>query len=87
MRTNTTRTGSQLVIGKCRNGHSVHGTWVDVKAGWIHCPCGAHAMAKGMDVKVTETKTCGARCTSSFGPACDCSCGGRNHGSDRRFKA
>lgn len=81
----TNTTGTALVIAKCRKGHSVQGTWEDVRGGWLHCPCGSVGIAKGLQVIVREEKTCGGRCTSAFGPSCDCSCGGKNHGADRRF--
>ena len=29
-------------------------------------------------------RECGARCTSSLGPSCSCTCGGHNHGLDLR---
>lgn len=47
------------------------------------CACSRYVLLR----KVTEgTKgskhTCGARCTSSTGPNCDCRCKGANHGSN-----
>jgi len=86
---NTTQTATaartDLVIGKCGRGHATTGTWADVKAGWISCPCGSRAVAKGMKVTIKEGARCGLRCTSSLGPSCSCSCGGEGHGSDHRF--
>jgi hypothetical protein len=81
--TTTSTAPAPQVIGKCRKGHAVTGLWSDVRAGWIECPCGSPAMAKGMTIKHTDGK-CGGRCTSSLGPVCNCSCDGRNHGADHR---
>ena len=79
-------TGTTEVIAKCRRGHSVRGTWQDAgrNGGWLVCGCGSAGIPKGLVAKVTEKK-CGGVCTSAFGPSCDCSCGGENHGADRRF--
>lgn len=30
--------------------------------------------------KFSAVHTCGSKCLSSTGPACECSCGGKNHG-------
>lgn len=46
------------------------------------CPTCHHAMKYGvLDGTVVEGHVCDARCTSARGPSCDCSCGGKNHGS------
>jgi hypothetical protein len=47
------------------------------------CACARYVLLR----KVTEGNknskhTCGARCTSSTGPNCDCRCKGANHGSN-----
>lgn len=34
-----------------------------------------------LDATYNPVKECSARCTGATGPACDCSCGGENHGS------
>jgi len=70
------------VVGKCRAGHFVQAMWADVRGGWIECPCGRPAIAKGFHATVSE-KTCDGRCTSAMGPSCSCECGGRNHGADK----
>ena len=41
--------------------------------------CTEPVAAAPMVTKVTKHK-CGARCTSSTGHVCECSCGGENHG-------
>jgi hypothetical protein len=84
MNSTATLTATQ-VVAKCRNGHFVRGSWDDAgrNGGWLLCGCGARVIAKGFEVKLTET-TCGARCTSALGFVCDCSCGGEAHGEDHR---
>lgn len=79
---NTATAAAVLVIAKCRKGHAVKGTAVDVKGGWIDCPCGSFGQARYMSITIKESTKCGGRCTSSTGPVCNCSCGGHNHGSD-----
>jgi hypothetical protein len=71
-------------IGTCRRGHSVQAGHDAYRMGWITCPCGAQVIAKVLHVSIKETK-CGLRCTSALGPNCDCSCGGKRHGSDLWF--
>lgn len=47
------------------------------------CPgCGASYTLTVNVVRgvVVETKPCGARCMGAVGPACECECGGENHG-------
>lgn len=51
----------------------------------MDCACGSPAEYMGrvrQEVLVkTETRcACDGRCTNAFGPSCDCSCGGKNHG-------
>ncbi len=41
--------------------------------------CCEPVKSQTMTVKVTKHK-CGARCMSSTGHVCECSCGGQNHG-------
>jgi hypothetical protein len=46
------------------------------------CPSCARPMQYGMlTATVREEVKCDARCTGARGHSCDCSCGGRNHGS------
>jgi len=55
------------------------------------CACGGHIEDLGMVkqnrlVKTYETTPCDDRCTCALGPACSCSCGGRNHGTMKLIK-
>lgn len=45
----------------------------------VRCLCGGTAWFYRLIGRVTKQK-CGARCMSSTGHVCDCSCGGHNHG-------
>lgn len=48
----------------------------------LPCPtCKRERSADPVKGRVTGTK-CGPRCTGAVGPACDCQCGGANHGAD-----
>lgn len=47
-------------------------------APYVLC-CGVQMNARVLRGVQNETK-CGARCTGSKGHVCDCSCGGKNHG-------
>lgn len=79
----TTQTVTRY-LGKCGLGHKVA---LDLAAGENNnpanytCHCGNIRILKAVVGRVTDHQ-CGARCTSSIGPVCDCECGGRNHGSD-----
>jgi len=42
--------------------------------------CGRNRSAELVRGKVSHVHTCGAKCLSSKGPSCECSCGGKNHG-------
>lgn len=44
------------------------------------CLCGRHVEFRRVLGRVTE-QPCGSRCTGATGHACDCACGGKNHGS------
>lgn len=80
-------------ITKCRNSHTTR--WNDAqradaaapwgassKYGATACPaCDVSVKFVPIRAKVTETE-CGPRCTSAVGPACDCTCGGKNHSAD-----
>lgn len=47
------------------------------------CPaCGRFRYGKAIVGRISTVHTCGAKCRSSKGPSCDCSCGGENHGTD-----
>jgi hypothetical protein len=50
---------------------------------YVVCPgCGASIRLKALQVPHPDyrTKRCDARCEGATGPACDCECGGDNHG-------
>lgn len=47
--------------------------------------CGRLRQAKAVVGKLSPKHVCNAKCESSIGLACECSCGGKNHG--RAFAA
>ena len=52
-----------------------------IKGGFLlPCECGARINVARVAGKVSH-HVCNAKCMSSTGPACECSCGGKNHGS------
>jgi hypothetical protein len=75
-------------IGKCTLGH-VHrytaAEWAAVrtvgssKYGYTECHCRTAITVRPIKARITE-KECDGRCTGAVGPACDCKCGGENHG-------
>lgn len=70
-----------LMIAKCRNGHTVKGTFAQCQSGiYLVCPCGSRGVAKGMNITVKADKDCNGVCMGAQGPSCSCSCGGENHG-------
>jgi len=54
------------------------------KALYIHCQCGQNVFGENFKMSVSAHK-CGAKCISSKGHICECSCGGANHG--RNYQA
>lgn len=50
-------------------------------AGKLRCECG-HRVSnwKPLKAKLSSKHECGAKCLTSKGPSCECSCGGKNHG-------
>lgn len=42
--------------------------------------CGRARRARAVQGRYSAKHTCNAKCLSSTGPACECSCGGKNHG-------
>lgn len=79
---NTTVTRN-LMIAKCRNGHTVKATAVEVGAAggcYITCPCGSRGVARSMNITIKADKDCNGVCMGAQGPSCSCSCGGENHG-------
>jgi hypothetical protein len=87
-------TTTKQLIAKCQNGHVVRGTY-DQRAGFsanvergcvLRCECGSAGFLKWMDVRIVEGMKCAAKCMNATGPACSCSCGGRNHGGRRAFR-
>jgi hypothetical protein len=84
--TTTTALRTTVIIGKCKrcstltkverelfpSGFPVGGYALDCSA--CHYPTNVR------EARTNDRKKCDARCTGATGPACSCSCGGRNHG-------
>jgi len=85
----TTQTAAPaFYIGKCTLGHVHRYTateWAAVrtnrsgKYGYAICHCRTAITVRPIKARITE-KECDGRCTGAVGPACDCKCGGENHG-------
>lgn len=62
-------------------GRKVDGQWVSVNDD-EHCP-GCKRLRKGNSVRGTynPSKVCSGRCLNAHTGDCECSCGGKNHGS------
>lgn len=46
----------------------------------VVCECGAKVRCEIVNGVRNERVACNARCMGAVGPACECSCGGENHG-------
>lgn len=77
-------------IGKCRRcsqprkPHAVRGDRAVNYNGFLCLPCPTcNTLVEVTAIQGTynETKVCNGKCMGATGPACDCSCGGENHGS------
>lgn len=56
--------------------------------GYFSCQCGGAVKNwKSLKAAVSEKHVCGAKCIASKGPSCECSCGGKNHGSSHLLAA
>ena len=42
--------------------------------------CRAQCVPTEIYGRYVETVVCSSKCTGAYGPSCDCSCGGENHG-------
>jgi hypothetical protein len=76
-------------LGKCLGeGHPMRKTLAEVQANravrrdgdYFRCECGRLALVKPIKGRIKPAIVCDSRCTGATGPACDCSCGGDNHG-------
>ena len=47
----------------------------------VKCPCGGEFWLQPVKGHMKPEVSCDARCTGAKGFSCDCSCGGKNHGS------
>jgi hypothetical protein len=74
-------------IGKCANGHghrydaeTVFANRANLRGDVFRCHCGKGVAVKAIAGRYVPERKCGARCLGAVGPACDCQCGGENHG-------
>jgi hypothetical protein len=80
-----TKTLNSTWIGRCpacrAHARVEAGTTVEMWNGKpaVRCACGVTMTAKLLKGVVTDHE-CDARCMSSKGHVCECSCGGANHG-------
>lgn len=75
-----TRTATGAYLGRCSGCKAT----VRTTEKFVQHTCGAWITAyQPIRARVTAHQ-CGPRCTSALGPACDCTCGGREHGADHR---
>lgn len=61
------------------HSHSVNGATPER---FFVCECGYKCYFRDVEGRRNDAVPCDARCTSARGHKCECSCGGRNHGSD-----
>ena len=73
---------AKRVDGNIRRVHAGYGRY-EARIEWptVVCSCGnQYPMIDRIKGRTTE-HVCDSRCTHAKGPNCDCSCGGKNHGS------
>jgi hypothetical protein len=46
----------------------------------VRCECGKAVRLRPLVGSLNTAKACTARCMGATGPACECECGGENHG-------
>ncbi len=81
--TDTGRAVLQPKLGWVRLYITEKGVELAMDNGRLRVPCracGVIRYARRVEGKVSTKHTCGAKCTSSMGFVCECSCGGQNHG-------
>lgn len=70
------------------DGPQLRGQWVDGMIRWPQCDCSGNLkwMGKVQGLSLIQAHLgcpCDGRCTGALGGNCDCSCGGKNHGTRR----
>lgn len=79
--------GNRLPIVVLANGKQ-EVIYQAAEMGFFRCACGG--IIKGwtaLKAKISAKHVCGAKCIASKGPSCECSCGGKNHGSSHLVAA
>lgn len=76
MSTEINRDGRIARCFKCKSTYRY--SWGREQAQSLDC-CGVRLQYKTI-VGVTSDKKCDSRCTNAVSAACECSCGGQNHG-------
>lgn len=81
--TTATRYFGRCEFGQCKH-RGVTETLIDNR--WPDGPCPSHGnrfmVWRPLKATYNITKECNGRCMGAIGPACDCSCGGDNHGTN-----
>jgi len=72
------------VIYRCKGkrgcGRVIRMTYLSTVS-WLRCPdCNRYMTGEIVKGQIRPEIKCGGKCRSSVGPACECSCGGENHG-------
>lgn len=67
-------------LGRITTDRNVTVTVDGQRLGPTACPCGRPIRFTPVKGRLVAEIECGSRCTGATGPACDCSCGGKNHG-------
>jgi len=75
----TCKTSSRLSDGFRIDWFQVVPRIVDRAGTFVQHDCGRYFRGQRIEGKVSE-KECGEKCQSATGPACECKCGGENHG-------
>jgi hypothetical protein len=69
---------------KVTNAFGERSEWVESRSKLAAVACrncgGKNTSSKKMTAKHSDTEVCSDKCMGATGPACECSCDGRNHG-------
>ena len=88
----TTATATREYRARVRCNACFKNSWITAKEGddCNHHVCGVCGAAEAVDFKRIYIKEprqngpkCGAKCQASISGVCECTCGGKNHGSSR----
>ena len=74
------KTSSRLTDGLSIDWMQVVPRIVDTAGKFQQHDCGNYLRGRRIEGRYSDKTECGEKCQSATGPACECKCGGENHG-------